>query len=60
MEANTAAETFEDHRGNEVESGHGEPLMKDLGCGKHRKKPNTLYNHTSFWCHNDLSDSEID
>ena len=62
MEANTAAEAFEDHRDNEVESGHGElePLTKDLGRGKRRKKPNTLYNQASFWRHNDSSDSEID
>lgn len=60
MEANTAAETFEDHGDNEVESGHGEPLTMDLGRGKRKKKPNTLYNQSSFWRHNDSSDSEID
>ena len=62
MEANTAAETFEfeNHGDNEVESGHGEPLAKDLGRGKRRKKPNTLYNQSSFWRYNDSSDSEIE
>jgi len=54
MEANTAAETFEDD--NELES--GEPLTIDLGRGKRRKKPNTLYNQSTFWRHNDSSDSE--
>ena len=60
MEANTAAEIFEHHRGNEVKSGHGEPLTKDLGRGKRRKKPNTFYNQASFWRYSDSSDSEID
>ena len=58
MEANTVAETFEDHEDNDVE--FGEPVTKDLGRGKRRKKPNTLYNQSTFWHHNDSSDSEID
>ena len=57
MEANTAAENFEDHGDNEVES--GEPLTEDLGRGKRRKKANTLYQST-FWRHDDSSDSELD
>ena len=57
MEANAAAESFEDHGDNEVES--GEPLTKNLCHGKH-KKPNTLYNQLKFWCHNDSYDSEND
>ena len=56
MEANTAAETFEHDNNNEV--GSGEPLTKDLGRGKCRKKLNTLYNQSTFWRHNDSSDSE--
>jgi hypothetical protein len=59
MEASTAAETFEDHHGDaEVES--GELSTKELGRGKRKKKPNTLYNQSAFWRHNDSSDSEID
>ena len=59
MEANAAAESSEDDRDKEVESG-GEFLTKDLGRGKRKKKPNTLYNQSTFWCHNDSSDSEND
>ena len=58
MEASTAAETFEDHGDAEVES--GELSTKELGRGKRKKKPNTLYNQSAFWRHNDSSDSEID
>jgi hypothetical protein len=63
MEANTAAETFEDDGGDnviQVEVESGEPLTTDLGRGKRRKKPNQLYNQSTFWRHNDSSDSEID
>ena len=59
MEANTAAESSEDDGDKEVESG-GDFLTKDLGHGKCKKKPNTLYNRSTFWCHNDSSDSEND
>ena len=51
-------EIFEDNGDNKVES--GEPLTMDLGRGKRRKKPNTLYNQSTFWRHNDSSDSEFD
>ena len=37
-----------------------EPLMKDLGHEKHRKKPNTFYKQLTFWRHNDSSDFETE
>ena len=52
MEADTVADVFDDAVVNEDTS-----VTLELGRGKRRKKPNTLY--TSFWRHND-TDSESD
>jgi hypothetical protein len=55
IEANAEAERFSDVDEVAVDDG---TVDKELGRGKRKRKPNTRY--TSFWRHNDDSDSEVD